>query len=109
MIVKLSKIEIIGLRKHFDGVSDLLLDKGNIHLEEIPLATKSCSKGFLKRISFDQSQRKKQAFFSDMSKVLREILPVFEPSFHFSDEEIIKAEEEYWKKIHRKYINSLQV
>src|SRR3989304_4200244 len=77
MLTPMSKIEIIGSRKHFQETLDKLQSWGKLHLQKQPLeesATGGPEKAFLKPITFDEKQAKDKELREALKRTLEEIV-----------------------------------
>lgn len=74
MLTPMSKIEIIGSRKHFQETLEKLQSWGKLHLQKQPIEEESPEKAFLKPIIFDEKQAKDKELREGLKRTLEEIV-----------------------------------
>ncbi|HHT9126738.1 MAG TPA: V-type ATP synthase subunit I [Candidatus Brocadiia bacterium] len=77
MLTPMSKIEIIGSRKHFQDALDKLQSWGKLHLQKLPIEESTSGgpeKAFLKPIIFDENQARDKELREELKKTLEEII-----------------------------------
>ncbi|MGR3310088.1 MAG: V-type ATP synthase subunit I [Candidatus Brocadiales bacterium] len=70
----MSKVEIIGSRKHYQEALDKLQSWGKLHLQRLPIEEKSPENAFLKPIVFDDNQARDKELREELKRTLEEII-----------------------------------
>lgn len=75
MIARMSRVEIICLRRDLEEMVEFIQGDGHLHLEEVPLVVEGIP-GFLHRIHLTDAQKQEFELLTDLQMTLNELTPL---------------------------------
>lgn len=75
MIARMSRVEIVCLRRELDEMVEFIQSDGHLHLEEVPLVVEGVP-GFLHRVHLTEAQKDEFELLTNLQMTLNEIMPL---------------------------------